>query len=149
MGYLSDVTIAFAFKHKEQVDDVLAIYRMNHKVQKYNVGDAWQVHDWNDMWGLTYQAERVKWYDDYEDVAAVEHMLHVVQTFATERVDVSMETDPDGKQTIVHLFPYAYAKIRIGEDVKDIELDDGSNDYILEDAIWDRMSVRREIETNF
>lgn len=135
MGYKSDVAIAYAFKHKEQIDEVLAIYRMNPLVQRHDLEKEWQVHDWNGKWGLTYAANDVKWYDSYEDVQGFEHMLKVVQDFAAER-------DP---------FIYAYRKIRIGENEQDIDCssDDNDPDHELIDELYDRVGLRREIVTNF
>lgn len=149
MGYRSDIVIAFAFENKEQIDEVLAIYRMDLRVQKYDLEKRWSVHDWGDCWGLTYQAEGVKWYDSYEDVQGFEHMLHVVGTFSAERVDAAMETDEDGKQQLVQLFPYAYRKLRVGENDDDVEWHTDSNDGNLEGVLYDRMNLRREIETDF
>jgi hypothetical protein len=149
MGYRSDIVIAFAFETKEQVDEVLAIYRMNQHVQKHDLAKEWQVREWGDCWGLTYQADSVKWYDSYEDVQGFEHMLNVVETFANERIDVAMETDPDGKQALVQMFPYASHKLRIGENDDDIEWYATSNDSNLEEVLYERMNLRREIETDF
>lgn len=149
MGYRSDVVFAFAFDTKEQVDEVLAIYQMHHCVQKYDLAKEWQVHKWDNCWGLTYTAFGVKWYPSYEDVQGFEHMLSVVETFANERIDVSMETDEDGKQQIVHMFPYACRKLRVGENDDDIEWYTTSNHGNLEEVLCERMNLRREIETNF
>jgi len=149
MGYRSDIAIAFAFKTKEQIDEVLAIYQMQEFVQRHDLAKDWRVHDWGGVWGLTFHAESVKWYESYEDVQGYEHMLHVVKTFAEERgVDIG-ETFEDGKQDIIHLFPYAYYKVRIGEEDNDLESTSVENYYGLNGELYDRMSVRREIETNF
>lgn len=135
MGYRSDIVIAYVFKHKEQVDEVLAIYQMHHMVQKHDLAKEWEVHDWDGKWGLTYQAEHVKWYDSYEDVQGFEHMFDVVQQFVQERGN----------------FIYAHRKIRIGEEDTDVETstDDNDPDHELKDELYDRMGVRRELETNF
>lgn len=148
MGYRSDVVIAFAFKTKAQIDEVLAIYRMHPLVQKHDLAKEWQVREWGDCWGLTYQAEGIKWYPNYEDVQGFKHMRKVVQTFAEERVDVGM-LDEDGKQQLVCMFPYAFRTLRIGEDDKDVENNEDRNDGNLEGVLWDRINLRREIETNF
>ena len=149
MGYRSDVVIAFAFQTKEQIDEVLAIYRMNQHVQKHDLGKCWNVHDWGDCWGLTYEAVSIKWYPRYEDVQGFEHMYNVEQTFAEERVDAAMAPDEDGKQQLVCMFPYAYRKLRIGENDDDVEWHTDSNDGNLEGVLWDRINLRREIETDF
>lgn len=135
MGYRSDIAIAYVFKHKEQVDEVLAIYRMNQHVQKHDLGKYWNVHDWGDCWGLTYEAVSIKWYPSYEDVQGFEHMFDVVQQFVQEREN----------------FIYAHRQIRIGEDDTDIETsaDDNDPDHELKDELYDRMGVRRELTTDF
>ncbi len=136
MGYTSDVVIAFAFNSKEQIDEVMAIYRMHKFVQEHDLAKEWQVHDWNGVWGLTYSSADVKWYESYEDVQGFEHMENVVVDFAENR---------DG-------FEYAYRKLRIGEDDADIEENHHGHqedNSTLSDELWDRMSLTREINTNF
>lgn len=136
MGYRSDVVIAFAFKSKEQIDEVMAIYRMHKHVQGLDLAKDWQVHDWNGVWGLTYSAVSVKWYESYEDVQGFEHMEKLVTDFAENRKE----------------FEYAYRMIRVGEDDADTQTDNhdkqesGSS---LADELWDRMGLSREINTNF
>ena len=134
MGYRSDVVLAFAFKEKAQIDEVLAVYRMHHRVQEYDLAKEWEVRNWDDTWGLTYSAEYVKWYEGYDDVNAFEHMLVLVETFAEER----------GEK-----FPFAYYKIRVGEELEDIVTEANGNDSELEGVLYDRMSVNRSIETSF
>lgn len=135
MGYRSDVVLAYVFKHKEQIDEVLAIYQMHEFVQKYDLAKEWQVHDWNGMWGLTCQVEGIKRYDTYEDVQGYEHMFDVVQKFVEER----------------DVFLYAYRKLRIGEQDEDIEHESDGNDPdgALIDELYERVSLRRDIITNF
>ena len=135
MGYRSDVVIAYVFKHKEQIDEVMAIYRMHPLVQAHDLAKDWEVHDWNGMWGLTYQVEGTKWYDTYDDVQGYEHMFDVVQQFVEER----------------DVFLYAYRKIRVGEEDQDIEHGSDSNDpdHELIDELYDRFSLRRELVTDF
>jgi len=136
MGYMSDVVIAFAFNSKEQIDEVMAIYRMHKLVQEHDLAKEWQVHDWNGVWGLTYSSAGVKWYETYEDVQGFEHMENVVVDFAENR---------EG-------FEYAYRKIRIGEDDSDTEWNSHGQQEdrsILADELWDRMSLTREINTTF
>jgi hypothetical protein len=135
MGYRSDVVIAFAFTSKEQIDEVMAVYRMHKLVQAHDLAKDWEVHDWNGMWGLTYQVEGTKWYDTYDDVQGYEHMFDVVQKFVEER----------------DVFLYSYRKIRIGEDDTDIEYGDDCNDPDgeLMYELYERLSVRRELITDF
>ena len=134
MGYRSDVVLAVALNDKVQLDEVLAIYQMHEFVQKHDLAIAWEIRDWDGVWGMTYTAEDVKWYEDYEDVKGLEHMLELVQTFGVER----------GEN-----FPFAYYKIRIGEDLEDVHTEADGNDGDLESALYDRMSVNRSIETSF
>jgi len=114
---------------------VMAIYQMHKFVQAHDLAKEWQVHDWNGMWGLTYHAESVKWYDTYEDVQGFEHMFEVVLQFVEER----------------DVFLYAYRKIRVGEEDQDIEHGSDSNDpdHELIDELYDRFSLRRELITDF
>lgn len=148
MGYRSDIVIAFTFKTKEQIDEVLAIYRMHRFVQAYNLAEEWKTHDWGECWGLTYSANSVKWYDGYEDVQGVEYMKELVETFAEERGEDIGPIDADGKQQGIVAFPYAYRKLRIGEEDDDVEQDSESNSD-LSDELWDRISLHREINTSF
>ena len=134
MGYRSDIVIAFAFEKKAQIDEVLAVYQMHPTVQKYDLVKEWTVRDWDGVWGLTYSAENVKWYEGYVDVVAFEHMLVVVEAFAEERCEK---------------FPFAYYKIRVGEELEDIATEANSNDGNLESVLYDLMSVSRSIETDF
>jgi hypothetical protein len=136
MGYMSDVVIAFAFNSKEQIDEVMAIYRMHKLVQEYDLAKEWQVHDWNGVWGLTYSSADVKWYETYDDVQGFQHMENVVVDFAENRKG----------------FEYAYRTLRIGEDDADIEENHHGHqedNSALADELWDRMSLRRDIETTF
>jgi len=148
MGYRSDVVLAFALADKQQLDEVIAIYRMNPLVQKHDLVGQWKTHDWGDFVGLAYQASGVKWYEYYEDVQGIEHMASVIQNFATERVDVG-EIDEDGKQTLISQFPFAYQKIRIGENFNDVEVEGNTNNVDLEDELLERVTVLREIKTSF
>lgn len=149
MGYRSDIAIVFIFKKKEQIDEVLAVYQMHPFVQAHDLTKEWKVHDWGAMWGLTYYADGVKWYDNFEDVQSFEYMEKLVKTFADERgVDV-VETNPDGTQSLAYMFPYAYRKIRIGEEDDDNETDGHYNNVELSDELYDRLSMRRELITNF
>jgi hypothetical protein len=148
MGYRSDVVIAFAFKKKEQIDEVMAIYRMHPFVQAHALEEHWKIHDWDGCWGLTFHAEDVKWYPTYDDVQGFEHMLSVVKDFAEQRgQDVSPIND-DGEQDIISAFPYAYRKLRIGEEDGDIEREADGNDHLIDD-LYERITLVRHFETNF
>jgi len=136
MGYRSDVAIAFAFKKKEQIDEVLAIYQMRPFVSEHNLAERWTVRDWNGVWGLTFVADSVKWYDSYEDVQGLEDMVEVVKTFAEERGAA---------------FPYAHCKLRLGEDEGDYERVYEHNDAGIDliDSLYSRMDIRRELQLEF
>ena len=43
MGYGSDVVIAFAFDTKEQIEEVLAIYRMHQFVQRLDLEQFFEI----------------------------------------------------------------------------------------------------------
>lgn len=150
MGYHSDIAIAFAFERREQIDEVLAIYQMHELVQKHDLAKEWQVHDWDGVWGLTYQATNVKWYESYEDVQGLMHMENLVESFANERGADVGETDENGEQELVHLFPYAFRSIRVGEEVEDVEIYTADTGNVaLVDELIDRLNIQREIETDF
>jgi hypothetical protein len=136
MGYNSDVAIAFAFKEKEQIDEVLAIYQMRPFVSEHSLVEQWTVRYWNGVWGLTFSSLGSKWYDSYEDVQGLEDMIDVVKTFADERGDA---------------FPYAHCKLRVGEDDDDTERVYEHNDAGLDliDNLYDRMDIRRELQLEF
>lgn len=136
MGYRSDVVIAFAFKSKAEADEVLAIYRMDSRVQEHDLEKEWRTHNWGAAYGLTFTATSVKWYDSYSDVQGLEHMSEVVRTFSEHRPE----------------FEFAYRKIRIGEEDNDIESDSYNSEKescALQDELWERMGLHREITTSF
>ena len=134
MGYRSDVLIAVAFKTKEERDEVWAIYCMDPRVQANNLAAAWQNHDDEgvDAYCLWYVAECVKWYDGYADVSGIEHLYSVVQNFADNRE-----------------MAYGYVKYRVGEETQDIEEESTGNDGSLQDYLWVRCGIRRELTHNF
>lgn len=142
MGYRSDVVIAFAFRTKEQIDEAMAIYRMDPRVQEHDLEKVWTVRRWGEVWGLTYEQDHIKWYDNYNDVGGIMHMLRVVQDFDEQRGG----NPEDGGAP---LFPYAYRIVRVGEDDTDIEQDQDYNDSDLENELWDRIGILREINTSF
>ncbi len=135
MGYRSDVAIAVAFRTREQMEEVLAVYRMHPKVQEHNVMDQWKIN--TDMIDgdppyMLFQGEHVKWYSDsYEDVQAFEHINVVCNEFADARG-----------------FGFAFRLVRIGEDDSDIVVDDDysrSDDHDLLDFIAENLSFVRRI----
>jgi hypothetical protein len=73
------------------------------------------------------------WYEGDETYDAVMHMLTTLLMFEEER---------EG-------FSYAYRLIRIGESYEDIETDSCGTDDDLNDELYHRMDIKREIITNF
>lgn len=132
MGYTSDVVIAVAFADKSQRDEVWSVYCMDPMVQKHKLSSQWKNLDDDGTCILWYHEEHVKWYDSYEDVQGVEHMLHLADKFHEERE-----------------FEYASIKMRIGEAYEDVESEyscgDGSED--LMDTIYSHFGLCRELIT--
>jgi hypothetical protein len=140
MGYRSDVVIAFAFKHKAQVDEVMAVYRMDPRVQEHDLEKLWTICEREGDVFVYYAAEHIKWYESYEDVQGLEHMKHVVNMFDEQR---------GRDEGDVAVFPYAFRFVRIGEEDNDIETDHDENDFDLHAELLDRVTLRRELEHNF
>jgi hypothetical protein len=140
MGYRSDVVIGFAFKDKAQIDELMAVYRMDPRVQKNDLEAAWKISERDDVVFLYYADDHVKWYESYEDVQGLEYMRTLVNTFDEER----------GRgEGDLPLFPFAFRFIRIGEEDPDVVTNASDNDMDLMDELWERMTLRREIETTF
>jgi hypothetical protein len=140
MGYRSDVVIGFAFKDKAQIDELMAVYRMDPRVQKNELESAWKISERDNAVFLYYAADYVKWYESFDDVQGLEYMRTLVNTFDEER----------GRgEGDLPLFPFAFRFIRIGEEDQDVVTNASDNDMDLMDELWDRMSLRREIETTF
>jgi hypothetical protein len=77
-------------------------------------------------------------------------MENLVESFANERGTDVGETDENGKQELVHLFPYAFRCIRIGEEIEDVEIYTADTGNVaLVDELIDRLNIQREIETAF
>lgn len=133
MGYRSDVIIAVAFKDNAHRDEVWAVYCMDPRVQKHNLAGAWKNYDKGDYPVLWYHAEHVKWYDNYEDVQGIEHLIDVASNFARERGH-----------------PYGALHYRVGEEITDIETierqADGSE---MLSMLFDLCGIRREVYHNF
>lgn len=104
MGYRSQVTLVAAFKNKKQMDEVLAVYVMNENVQKHSLMEDWQVTEARGHPVLYYETDYTKWYEDYEDVRGYEAMGELMTEFFEQRE-----------------FPYLWHKVRIGEEMGDIE----------------------------
>ena len=150
MGYSSHGSMVVAFETLEDMKEVLAVYRLDPRVQKHNpfvsgkhseVGtECWQFSTWDVGDGngdiINWYIMRLdfgdwKWYESFEDVQAFLHLHEVCKQFAQERLD----------------FSYAYRFVRGGEDGDDTEeLSYGSDTPIshsmveqLEDALTMRI----------
>jgi hypothetical protein len=134
MGYRSDVLIAVAFKDKQQRDEVWAVYALHPFVQKHNLTGAWKNYDEGAYPVLWYEAECVKWYDNYEDVQGIEHLMEVASSFARERGH-----------------PYAAINYRVGEELNDIETTERKADPTGEimSFLFEMCGIRRELTHNF
>ena len=107
MGYRSDVAIVVAFKTKEEMEEVVAVYRMDPRVQKHKIMEQWKLCPDFDPPYMVYAETNVKWYDGSEDVQAIEHIASICDEFANARG-----------------FEYAYRLVRLGEADDDTEVDD-------------------------
>ena len=135
MGYRSDVLIAVAFKDKAQRDEVLAVYAMHPLVQKHNLTEEWTRYDKGDYPVLWYSAECVKWYEGYEDVQGIEHLIDMASDFAMERGH-----------------PFAAINYRVGEELNDIdttERGEADPDGEMLSFLFDMCGIRRELTHNF
>ena len=134
MGYRSDVLIAVAFKDKAQRDEVLAVYAMHPLVQKHNLTEEWTRYDKGDYPVLWYSAECVKWYEGYEDVQGIEHLIDMASDFAMERGH-----------------PFAAINYRLGEELDDIDITERESDSDVDmlSFLFDMCGIRRELTHNF
>jgi len=134
MGYRSDVLIAAAFETKEFMDDVLAVYRMHSLVRQHNMSVSWVQRDRQegDPYCLVLNMQDVKWYPDYEEVQAAEHMEELIRMFGEERAAAC-----------------GYVHIRVGEDLDDNEYDketfNDDDDFAIERFFINNFGIRREI----
>ena len=133
MGYRSDVTIAAAFDTKDHMEEIVAVYRMNPAVQKYNLMGSWKLCPDNDPPYMVCELSYVKWYETYEYVKAFYNLFVVCDDFANERG-----------------FDYAYILLRIGEDADDTETDEQSSDdgWDLLEYLRDSLFLVRRIDNS-
>lgn len=134
MGYRSDVIIAVAFKDKAHRDEVWAVYCMDPRVQKHDLTGAWKNYDKGDYPVLWYQENYVKWYDSYDDVSGIDHLIDVASNFARERGH-----------------PYGSVYYRVGEEMTDLESAerDADRDGEMMSMLFDLCGVERRIYHNF
>ena len=132
MGYRSDVLIAVAFSNKEHRDEVWAVYCMDQRVKDNNLAEAWQTYDEGEYPVLWYEQDHVKWYESYDDVQGIEHMIEVASNFAQERG--------------LH---YASIMLRVGEEMTDIEHNNRQTNGDMEDFLYKLCDIERTITHNF
>jgi hypothetical protein len=99
MGYRSDVGIVVAFKTREDMEKVIAIYKMDVDVQRLDLFAEWSIYEGRGVCFLQYKNEHVKWYDDYEDVVGIRNLPKLAESFG-EAQDI----------------PYAWKELNVGED---------------------------------
>lgn len=132
MGYRSDVVIAVAMQSEEDIRELMSVYALNIHVQKHNLLPEWTVGVMDDVWVALFHQDDVKWYDNYPDVQGFEAIIPLVRSFAEERG-----------------MKYAYRRIRIGEEMDDVEIDCDENEGVSEDLadfLADHINVHRSIE---
>tara|TARA_R110000764_G_scaffold212873_1_gene299234 strand:+ start:63 stop:461 length:399 start_codon:yes stop_codon:yes gene_type:complete len=129
MGYRSDVHIAVAFTCEEDLKEVLAVYAIDPLVQQHDLLKEWEQREDNILY---FHGDNVKWYDSYEDVQGILHMLSLVDTFYEKRGDMQM----------------AYRFVRMGEEDADIEerYEIGNDKGILIDKLWEGLRITRNVE---
>jgi hypothetical protein len=148
MGYRSDVLLVVALRTPAQYDELMAVYAMDPLVQKHNTVGEWTKHVYEDHVILAFKGTDLKWYESYEDVQAIEHLLTLANTFAEER-GFDVPNDPEAPQVPEPVFPYATARIRIGEESDDSEMEYQENDSYLVEVLYSRAGIRREIIADF
>lgn len=104
MGYRRDVVLMAVFANAEQHDEVMAVYRMEPNVQKYDLEKAWRRVDLRDGEVVRiYEDNGVKWYGGYEHVQGLEYLSSLLEDFHDERK-----------------FDYAWGSAQVGGEVGDI-----------------------------
>ena len=138
MGYRSDGIIAVAFESMEEMREVLAVYRVDPRVQKHNpfqkdIDDDsdyyWTFHTYELDSDTTCYLMRLdfygwKWYADYEDVQSYQHIFTVCKQFAREREN----------------FTYAYRFVRGGEDHDDYDEECYGSESYLSQMLVERLT---------
>lgn len=149
MGYRSEVCLVVALRSKAQADELMSVYAMHPHVQKNDLVGEWDRHVRDDVVFLVYHNSYAKWYDSYEDVQGLEYLLELAKTFSEERTDVGWIEGGSDKPEVTMSFPYAAYKMRIGEDLTDIEEDAHCSQDSLQSDIYDRAFITRSINIDF
>jgi hypothetical protein len=132
MGYRSDVAFMAVFLNAEQHDEVMAIYRMDKRVQEYDLANKWRRVDRDDSDEviLIYEDGDVKWYDHYDDVQGVEYLQELLETFVDERE-----------------FSFAWGAVCIGsEGAEDHTEEGGEHGGSLCEIVHDNLSLSQSIK---
>ena len=138
MGYRSDGIIVVAFESLEEMREVLAVYRLDPRVQKHNPfqkdidddsDDYWTFHTYALDEDTTCYLMRLdfygwKWYADYEDVQSYQHIFTVCKQFAREREN----------------FTYAYRFVRGCEEHDDYEEECYGSESYLSQMLVERLT---------
>ena len=130
MGYRSDVYIGVAFENEADLKELIAVYAIDPRVQKLNLLKEWDVMEDNILLCVI---EGTKWYDGFEDVQGIEHMLNLADKFDAERD-----------------MPIAYRFVRLGEDEGDTETREEHNgdEGQLIEKLWAGMQLSRKMEVS-
>jgi hypothetical protein len=131
MGYRSDVGIVVAFKTREDMEKVIATYKMDVDVQRLDLFAEWSIYEGRGVCFLQYKNEHVKWYDDYEDVVGIRNLPKLAESFG-EAQDI----------------PYAWKELNVGEDGAIHENSGSSRPTELEEFCDDMLGVTHP-EINF
>ena len=124
MGYRSDVGIIVAFKTREDMEKVIAIYKMDVDVQRLDLFAEWSIYEGKEVCFLQYRNEHVKWYDDYEDVVGIRNLPKLAEAFG------------EAQDT-----PYAWKELNVGEDGAIHENSGSSRPTELEEFCDDMLMV--------
>ena len=99
MGYYSEVGIVVAFKTREDMEKVIATYKMDPDVQRLDLFAEWSIYEGKGVCFLQYKNTYIKWYDDHEDVVGIRHLTKLTESLG-EAQDM----------------PYAWKELNVGED---------------------------------
>ena len=99
MGYYSEVGIVVAFKTREDMEKVIATYKMDPDVQRLDLFAEWSIYEGRGVCFLQYKNTYIKWYDDHEDVVGIRHLTKLTESLG-EAQDM----------------PYAWKELNVGED---------------------------------
>ena len=92
MGYRSDVVIAADFETAEIREAAWTAAKLKYQLQEY----MWENFDRFQETAIVFEAESVKWYGSYPDVAAVEQMF---KEFWHEDFDANIKEVIVGEET--------------------------------------------------